>query len=127
MTGIDRNSVSPSLKSVVILTGTNMDTDKTMVEVFIESTTDTKLSYPVSVSSTNATSMTLIMSGGKMGTYKMLVYRKNFGLYSVAIGSATVIDFKYEFYINSISPVKGSKQGGTVVTINGINFSDRKD
>jgi len=29
VTAIDRKSVSPSLKSVVVLTGTNMDTDKT--------------------------------------------------------------------------------------------------
>jgi len=56
------------------------------VEVFIESTTDPKLIYPVSISSSNATTMVLIMSGGKMGSYNMVVYRKNFGKYSVSIG-----------------------------------------
>ena len=65
VTAIDRPSVSPSLKSVVVLTGTNMDTDKSKIEVVIQSTSDPKLSYPVSISSATATKITLIMSGGK--------------------------------------------------------------
>lgn len=65
MTAIDKPSVSPSLKSVVVLTGINMDSDKSKIEVIIQSSTDPKLSYPVSISSSTATKMTLIMSGGK--------------------------------------------------------------
>ena len=62
-----------------------------------------------------------------MDTYNVLVYRKNFGLYKITIGDKTVIEFKYEFYISSISPIKGSKYGGTILTINGVNFSPKKN
>lgn len=57
----------------------------------------------------------------------MLVYRKNFGLYSVIIGSAKQIDFKYEFIVSTIGPIKGSKNGGTILSITGINFSEQKN
>lgn len=45
-----------------------------------------------------------------------------------ALPNATTInDFAYELVINSVTPLTGSYNGGTLVTIQGINFSPALD
>lgn len=63
----------------------------------------------------------LIASGGKIGTYNLVVEKIGFGSYSSTSGS--FYQFSYEFKISGILPLTGSTEGGTILTITGVNFA----
>ncbi len=61
------------------------------------------------------------LSGGLKGTFTLEVT-------TVALGNSMPEttgsnEFKYDFSISSISPTSGSVNGGTLITITGVNFS----
>ena len=68
--------------------------------------------------------MEVILSGGKVGSYKLRIKKIGYGNFQG--NPTTTLDFKYEFKISSISPNIGSKKGGTTLLITGINFSPKK-
>jgi len=126
ITAIDITSASPALKTTVTLTGTNFDTDKAQLTADLINSDPNKESYPVSIFSCTSTSIVLVMSGGKQGTYSLMVYKKGYGSYAYNVNSNTSpIQFEYKFVMTSISPLKGSTEGGTVLTIGGINFATK--
>lgn len=126
ITAIDITSASPALKTTVTLTGTNFDTDVNQLTAELVNSDPKKESYPVSVFKSTSTSIELVMSGGKQGTYSLMVYKKGYGSYAYNVNSNTSpIQFEYKFVMTSISPIKGSTEGGTVLTIGGINFATK--
>jgi hypothetical protein len=126
ITAIDITSASPALKTTVTLTGTNFDTDKSLISARIVNSDSTKPSYPVSIFSSTATKIVLVMSGGKQGTYSLFVDKSGIGGYTYDVsGTTTAIQFEYKFVMTGVSPLSGSTEGGTILTITGVNFATK--
>lgn len=109
------------------LTGTSLDTDVSLLKAFLVNTDPAKESYPVSVfTATGGTEIVLVMSGGKQGTYSLTVEKTGYGGYNYNVGGVTTpIQFEYKFVMTSVTPKTGSLEGGTILTIGGINFATK--
>ena len=100
-----------------------MDTVTTDVTANLVNVDPTGPSYPLSILSATATQLQLIASGGKVGTFNIVVDKANFGAYSSTSGS--FYQFSYEFKMTGVSPTTGSTEGGTILTITGVNFATK--
>jgi hypothetical protein len=121
ITALDITSASPALKTTLTLTGTNMDTNTANIKATLVNVDPTKPSYPLSVFTASATSLKVIASGGKIGTYNVVVETIGMGAYAASTGS--YFQFSYEFKMTGVSPLTGSTEGGTILTITGVNFA----
>lgn len=63
------------------------------------------------------TSFTVTLGGGHVGSYTLRVFHTEKGY------STETVDFKYIIEVHSISPSKGNLNGGSLIQINGKNFS----
>lgn len=76
--------------------------------------------------------ITAILGGGYAGDYTVTVIKISFGKLGKYENNAITChggfsQFSYQFNLDSITPNKGSTKGGTVLTLNGVNFnSDTK-
>ena len=124
ISSLDISSSSPSQKRDIIITGTNFGTDKKQFGCFMDTTTLFP-AYTLDIIDSTATKITCRLKGGKIGTYTMRISKNGIG--SSGVISANVNVFKYELNVSSISPNVGSKAGGTILTITGVNFSPIKN
>lgn len=63
--------------------------------------------------------------GGLAGKFKVQVNK--IGVGEIMPNTSTCNDFTYELVINSVTPSSGSYNGGTLIHIQGINFSPALD
>lgn len=75
----------------------------------------------MSVYQLNDTSLTVILSGGVAGDFKVSVVRAGYG--KAVPTNSTTNDFSYKIEVSGVTPNTGSIAGGTVLTISGVNFS----
>ena len=134
---ISPKTSSPVKKNTLVVTGINLSTNKsqlTVMTVPLDKKDPTKelpieLYHKCNVTSTIVNNnqnpplytVKCRLSGGKSGNYKVKIRKEGVG-YSIpkTFGST---DFKYELVITSVSPVKGSNEGGQIISITGRNFS----
>jgi hypothetical protein len=76
--------------------------------------------YKLGVNAVTNTEIRATLGGGVTGAYKVIVSK--LGAATAVPNPATANDLKYEMVITSISPVEGSKFGGTEITITGRGF-----
>ena len=124
ISNLDIKSSSPTKKRDIVITGTNFGSDKSQFECLMNSETEFP-AYTLDIIKSTPTSITCRLKGGKIGDYKMVINKNGFG--SSGVSSVGVNEFKYELNIDSISPISGSKAGGTILTIKGKNFSPTKN
>ena len=126
ITNLSITSASPVLKNDLTISGTSFGTDKTKlkVELISQSTNlEMKRDYLCNIISAAEDEILCRLGGGFSADYKILITRIGFG-YSKP--SALNGDkFTYGIFIDSISPVNGSKEGGSILTITGANFSSK--
>ena len=117
---ITPNSASPAQKTDVVITGSGFGVDKTKVRVFLD-TEKVNGVYEISVQEVTNTQIKAILGGGKSGAYFLRVELVGMGA-SIASFSGSN-SFKYEITITKVSVKEGSREGGTVIGIDGTNFS----
>lgn len=58
--------------------------------------------------------------------YSLLVEKGSTGSYNYNVGGTTTpIQFTYNFVMTGVSPNTGSTEGGTILTISGVNFATK--
>ena len=128
ITSLSRSTASPVLKSDLTITGQYFGTVKDDLKVeLISQSTDPKLKsdYFCNVISVTGNDILCRLGGGFSGDYKIRITRAVYG-YSIA-GTTDSDKFTYGIYIDSVGPVTGSKEGGSILTITGENFSTREN
>jgi hypothetical protein len=123
VTGLERQSASPIVKQNIIITGTNFETDASLMKVYLYFASNLTQKYELGILSVqSATQMTVVLGGGRTGDYylRALVIGKGMS------APAPANQFSYEIVVNSISPASGSIGGGYTMTITGSNFATAK-
>jgi hypothetical protein len=113
-------SSNPTLKTTLQIIGSDFGADQTVVEVFLSNSTG-KI-YRLKIINFTNSSIIVGLSGGNPGTFTVQVTLNNGAGDSQAITNGAD-QFQYGFTISSVSPNTGSYYGGTLLTINGTNFS----
>lgn len=116
ISSISPTSASPVLKGDIVITGATFGTVVSDVQVFLDFKNGS-IAYELFVTACSDTQITATLSGGKVGNYTVRVVKKDIG------NSIGDLPFKYIIELSSISPTKGSKYGGQILTINGSHFS----
>jgi len=120
VSSITPTSYSPVLKGSMNITGTNFGTVKGDLNVYLVNSTGHRV-YQMNVLNVSDTQLTVKIPGGETaGTFTVVVNRAGFG--DSAEATTDAAKFKYEIVITSITPSSGSPNGGTVLTIAGVNF-----
>lgn len=115
------SSASPVLKGSLRIYGTNFGTNKADLGVFLTDSTGFRV-YQLNILEANNTQLLVKLSGGLTGAFKVSVVRAGYG--SSTEATAGISNFKYEIVITSVSPsTAASRNGGTIITITGRNFS----
>lgn len=120
---VSPQSHNPSLKGIMIITGSGFGTNINGIRVDLANSSGKV--YKMRVLVMNDTYIKAGIPGGLTGKYKVQV--NIIGVGEALPSSTTVNDFAYELIINSVTPSSGSYNGGTLVTIQGINFSPALD
>ena len=118
--GVTPNSASPAQKTDVVIKGSGFGIDRSKVSVFLD-TEMVKGVYEISVLQVTDTEIKAILGGGKSGAYTLRVEIDGVGSSNPSTTLANII--KYEITITKVSVKEGSKEGGTVIGMNGTNFS----
>ena len=120
ITSVTPSSASPAQKTNVVIQGSAFGTDASKVRVFLD-TEMVKGVYEISVLQATNTEIKAILGGGKSGTYTLRVELDGLGSSNPSTTLANII--KYEITITKVSVKEGSKEGGTVIGMDGTNFS----
>lgn len=116
-------SYNPSLKGIMEITGIGFGTNLNAIRVDLANSSGKV--YKMRVLVLNDTYIKVGIPGGLTGKYK--VQANIIGVGEALPNTTTCNDFAYELVINSVTPSTGSYNGGTLVTIQGINFSPALD
>ena len=116
---------SPVLKKDLVINGTGFSADPSRFTVWLKPEAVDGKEYECNTVSSTTTTITCRLSGGKKGAYRVKVHMKGVG-YSLPKTTDSDL-FHYRTTVTSISPTKGSLVGGTVLTIQGTNFSTVKN
>ena len=117
------NSVSPVLKSEIDIYLSSSYTDKLVAENFVVTATSddfpdyTRQLYVMSVDQ-DTNSIKIKFPGAYSGTYHLQVSDSTYGRFL-----SDILELKVHGTVTGISPMNGSKYGGTLITITGENFS----
>ena len=117
ITSISPTSSSPSEKGVLDINGNNFPTDISTISVSLVGATKT---YQMKVLSSTGTLVKAGIPGGIEGAYKVVL---TVGSVNAVANPASAVDFAYKIPLTGISPLTGSHFGGTLITIDGANFS----
>lgn len=116
-------SANPSLKGVMVITGVGFGTDPTLVNVYLSNTSG--IAYNMRIIKLNDTYIQAGIPGGLPGSFKVQVQISGLGM---ALPNTTSCnDFTYQLVITSVTPTSGSYNGGTLIHIQGKNFSSAVD
>lgn len=116
-------SHNPALKGIMHITGIGFGTDQKAIRVDLANASGKV--YPMRVLQLNDTYIRAGIPGGLAGNYKVQV--NMIGVGEIMPNSSNVNDFAYELVITGVSPSSGSYNGGTLINIEGINFSPALD
>lgn len=120
---VSPQSHNPSLKGIMTITGSGFGTNINGIRVDLANSSGKV--YKMRVLVMNDTYIKAGIPGGLTGKYKVQV--NIIGVGEALPSSSTVNDFAYELIINSVTPSSGSYNGGTLITIQGVNFSPALD
>jgi hypothetical protein len=112
------STASPVLKQTMDISGSNFGTDDGELAVYLYDPESDSNLYELAIFTISDTDMTVILGGGRTGDYKLRVVNY--------LGASVDVDFSYKIIVNSVTPKSGSKLGGTLLTIEGDNFSVTK-
>lgn len=121
VSSLSPSNSSPVQKKDLVITGTGFSSDASDFKVWLIPDDASGTTYECNVVSSNSTSITCRLSGGKKGDYRVKVHMEGKG-YSMPTSTDKDL-FKYRLTVSSITPSSGSVVGGTVLTITGTNFS----
>ena len=116
-------SYNPSLKGIMVITGVGFGSDQSAIRVDLSNSTGKV--YRMRILNLNDTYIKVGIPGGLAGKFKVQVNR--IGLGEIMPNSSACNDFTYELVINSVTPTSGSYNGGTLIHVQGINFSPALD
>lgn len=120
VTSFTPTSSSTIEKATVTITGTGFSANSSILKVHL---TSVDLGdYECMITSSTGTSITCVMYGGPKGTYNFKIYVSPNGFASFNNDNT----FKLELEITTMSPLTGSKNGGTLISITGKGFSAEK-
>ena len=120
ITSLNATSANPGIKSILEINGYGFGTDASLVKVFLSNSSGKV--YPLRVITIEDTKMKVGLSGGLTGSFKVQITLPMTNGDSIAVPTSAD-SFEYVNSITSISPLTGSFNGGTLVTITGTNFS----
>ena len=106
------------MKGVLNITGTAFGNDSSLITVYLSNGTGNI--YKMKVLTITDTFIQAGIPGGLPGLFDVNVIKSGSGYASV--NPVTANDFTYEVVITSVSPLTGSYNGGTLLTITGRNF-----
>lgn len=106
------------MKGVLNITGTSFGTDASLITVYLSNTTGNI--YKMKILSITDTFIQAGIPGGLPGKFDVNVIKSGSGY--ATVNPVTANDFTYEVVITSVSPLTGSYNGGTLLTITGKNF-----
>ena len=120
--GVNPQQSSPVQKAILSIQGFGFGNDSSKVNVFLDKN-DNVTSYQLSEISLDSINgvITAVLSGGSQGNYTVRVNIEDIGD-SMPI-NVTANLFFYELIVLNVSPNIGSVLGGTLLSINGVNFS----
>lgn len=113
-------SANPGLKGILEINGNNFGNSISAVQVFLSNSSGKV--YPLNVISLTTTYIKVGLPGGLPGIFTVKVTLPNSNGDSLP-NSAGADTFQYVVSIKSVSPLTGSINGGTLITIDGENFS----
>ena len=116
---------SPSQKQILLINGTKFGSNKDKIRVFLDCSSKKIPIYELSVLNTTDNQLFVILGGGKVGSYYIRLQIEGVGSSKESQTNSSL--FRYELTVSSISPNQGSIYGGTILTINGTNFSPFKN
>jgi hypothetical protein len=124
ITDISPRSASPVIKQKMTITGSGFGTDRTALRCYLSNTTHNRV-YEMKVLEATDTQLIVGIPGGLPGTFLVSVSLTGFGDATIGadVNSAPANQFKYELDITSVTPKTGSYYGGTLLTIDGLNFA----
>ena len=121
ITSLSPNNSSPVLKNDLVINGTGFSADPSDFTVWLKPEEADGKEYECNTVSSTTTTITCRLSGGRKGAYRIKVHMKGKGF---SMPQTTDVDlFHYRTTVTSITPNSGSTAGGTVLTIQGTNFS----
>jgi hypothetical protein len=119
VSSISPASASPVLKGSMAINGLRFGTNISELAVYLTNSTSTV--YQLNVLRANDTQLLVKLPGGLPGVFNVIVNRYNYG--GSTEGTPNASQFTYEIVMTGVSPVTGSINGGTIITITGRNFS----
>ncbi len=119
ITSIDPISANPAMKGKMTVSGINFGSDVSKIKAYLSNSTVSKI-YQLQVLTVQSSLIELGLPGGLAGQYFLEMSHTDLGNFGVVAGAS--VQFSYELSISSISPSSGSYYGGTLLTINGVNF-----
>lgn len=114
------NSASPAQKTELVIAGSGFGIDKSKIKVFLD-TEKVNGVYEISTLQVTNTEIRAILGGGRSGTYTLRVELEGLGSSAPSTSMANIIT--YEITITKVTVMEGSKEGGTVIGLEGTNFS----
>ena len=114
-------SANPGIKQKITIAGSNFGSVTTDLTVTLRNASGTAYTLKVMSVSVAGDEIVAGLPGGIAGSFTLVVWRNGFGNSIAATVGAD--SFTYEVVVNSISPITGNYYGGTLVTIDGINFA----
>ncbi len=100
------------------INGVGFGTNASELKVFMTNSSGNV--YQMKILELTDTKIKAGIPGGLPGKYDINVVKKSFG--NAIAEPATANDFTYEVKVTSITPSEGSFNGGTLLTIAGVNF-----
>ena len=124
ITSMDKSTVSPILKQVLTISGSNFGNDPSKITVHLVPKTDKNL-YPLECfkvdNEVTDTSIKCHLTGGKSGDYQVQVTVDGVGKSKSSPSNAA--DLTMEILFDPPTETIGSLEGGHLITITGTNFS----
>ena len=122
ITSLSKSSASPILETSLIISGVNFGTNLAETTAVLVNPQDSEDSLICAITDLQDTSLSCTISGGRKGEYLVVIQRETLGASVPSNIGSNLITFSVN--IDSIWPTQGSSQGGTILTIDGSNFSE---
>lgn len=114
ITTVNPVSANPVLQTKIVISGTNFDSNKAHTKVLLQNRNTSKVEECL-ISTANTTTIECALLGASTGKYDLFV--------QTSLGYSNSQDFNVKTVITSLTPTYGSMAGGTILTIQGGDFS----
>ena len=118
---INPSSRNPGVPIQITISGTGFGTDASQLSVYLDNSTHIP-AYPCNINSVTDTTILCTLSGGRATSEGYSVRVVKTGVGAAAVSNPADAKFYFQLEVTSITPTIGSHNGGTLLTVTGVNF-----